>query len=277
MKKQNRRNASGFTLIELLVVIAIIAILAAILLPALAAAKKKAQRARCMSNLHQIGVALSVYAEDYNNLLPRVDKARDPAASSANAPWDLPCTMADGMGNCIPAIYTASTVGNVYRGVCYCPAGTIQDVPVGIDNDYWWRYDYALNGLAKEHRATGYTWLISRDGTATYYTAGAGATMNRNYLNKLSISWTNSVKPIDSEMVVDIIISTPNGNRSDSFMHVPTVSSLLALPYGLNSSHMGSSGPAGGNILYQDGHVEWRNFRDAKPWLTWSQQRYIWF
>jgi len=65
------RSPRGFTLIELLVVIAIIAILAAMLLPALAAAKERARRAHCQSNLHQIAVALAMYPGEYTDKIPR--------------------------------------------------------------------------------------------------------------------------------------------------------------------------------------------------------------
>ncbi|HRU07213.1 MAG TPA: type II secretion system protein, partial [Candidatus Brocadiia bacterium] len=61
---------TGFTLIELLVVVAIIAILAAMLLPALAAAREKARRASCMTNMNQIAKAMEAYTGDYSGYFP---------------------------------------------------------------------------------------------------------------------------------------------------------------------------------------------------------------
>jgi prepilin-type N-terminal cleavage/methylation domain-containing protein/prepilin-type processing-associated H-X9-DG protein len=75
---QNR----AFTLVEVLVVIAVVGILAALLLPALARAKDKAVQAGCTSNLKQVGIALQVYVDDNEGLLP------GPAWAGARASYD---------------------------------------------------------------------------------------------------------------------------------------------------------------------------------------------
>jgi prepilin-type N-terminal cleavage/methylation domain-containing protein/prepilin-type processing-associated H-X9-DG protein len=68
-----RRRGTAFTLIELLVVIAIIAILAAILFPVFAKAREKARQTACLSNGKQLGLALNMYVQDYDEKFPPAD------------------------------------------------------------------------------------------------------------------------------------------------------------------------------------------------------------
>jgi prepilin-type N-terminal cleavage/methylation domain-containing protein len=82
MTRQNRK--AGFTLVELLVVIGIIALLISILLPALNAAKERANRVKCASNLRQVGQGLLLYANDNKGAYPRTRYDTNSPANATN-------------------------------------------------------------------------------------------------------------------------------------------------------------------------------------------------
>ncbi len=133
-----KRKKRGFTLIELLVVIAIIGILAAFLTPAVQKAREKARRTGCASNLRQDGLALHLYASDWEEKFP----------SSAGGSADLGVLYSDYLDTC---------------KVFDCPSDTKADKAEADDGITLNNSSYAyVSGLDEMDRST--TALMSDNG-----------------------------------------------------------------------------------------------------------------
>ena len=120
--KRLLKQKKAFTLIELLVVIAIIAILAALLLPALAAAKRKAQRINCVSNIKQDGIAFRLWQGDNQDRYPmavntQYNGAKDKIYTSGLAP-----TAGYGLTN----VFTVMSNELSTPKILFCPADSVR-------------------------------------------------------------------------------------------------------------------------------------------------------
>jgi prepilin-type N-terminal cleavage/methylation domain-containing protein/prepilin-type processing-associated H-X9-DG protein len=146
---------SAFTLIELLVVIAIIAILAAILFPVFAQARSKARQIACVSNMKQMGTAVMMYVQDYDETYPPSNYRHTNALGTANRAWQF---MVEPY---VKGGYTDVGVSRagIKRSLFFCPEyekslGPAQNIPMNSYNsNYWLMGSYDGNLPVAQHRA----------------------------------------------------------------------------------------------------------------------------
>ena len=105
---------AAFTLVELLVVIAILAMLMALALPSLSGARERARRAACLSNLRQIGVSLTMYADDHDGRMPRGNSPGIGVNSTFVISWNLPMGLA--------TLVTDGYLTDADARLFYCPS-----------------------------------------------------------------------------------------------------------------------------------------------------------
>src|SRR3989442_8876774 len=182
MKKLFRaetRSGDGFTLIELLVVIAIIAILASLLIPALAKAKAKSLKTLCASNGKQWGLAVNMYAGDFNNSYP---DNRDGAGFS----WMMP-SMSNFWNNyLIKNQRTTAKSTRANNDVLFCPT------------DVWHRV--AERGMITSdagEQLIGYFYLPGRRDEDPDVTTGAQGTADWFFRKKLNARFASAPILID--------------------------------------------------------------------------------
>jgi len=246
------KKLTGFTLIELLVVIAVIALLMSILMPALQRAKEQAKRIACANNLKQIGLSLQIYGEDNN--------AKLPLNKGGYWLWDACYVTTDYI------IASGAT-----RDTFYCPGDPTKNGDMAV----LWNFGFDIPSFdtppehiedrepkeyeerLDKYRVTSYFWMMDTiDGRPTDYLL--------NYPEKHWVKTLNEPQPAKTELVLDATIST-GSSRTSNFVRVE--GGLYTGKWKLydRTNHLrGGTKPDGGNILFLDGHLEWRPFSEMK-------------
>jgi len=235
-------NKRGFTLIELLVVISIIALLVAILLPALTQARESARRVLCSAQLRQWGIAITVYVNEYDQVVPRTSRYHTTNPYPSLYPRTAALAAASGNDHALPALTIQE----------YLPTNS-EDVTTGGLSGLWFCPSNALAG--------GNLQALSTEGT--FNAIGAVQTHYSFFGQVSQMTATEVTRPeelTDDELDPGRVLMADEIFRWGSFW--------WAYNHGTEgpASHwtgrnikMENSVPmiAGNYRLYGDGHVKW--------------------
>ncbi len=233
------RLNTGYTLLELLTAIAVIAILAVILLPVTSRVRESARRSHCANNLREIGTSFQLYANDHNDRLPAMDEEQ-----GGLWPWDVTVNVLDAL----------IRVGGGERDMFFCRSGSYED------RFELWDFavtDTAGDEFAKEgFRVIRYVLLLEH--TPSIYPRYTNTHLRdpvRVLVSEGRQPEYELVSASQRELAVDATLSIDG--RDGNFHAIPGGSRFPD-----SSNHLEGTAPAGGNILFLDGHVAWRDFAD---------------